>query len=295
MSCILCGSTKQTVIRTRLRHNIEQNVLQCECGLVGLEASDVLDYSTEYRQHHGPVLGKASDPAEVFRLSLPMQAERIETLKPHLSGARVLDVGCSAGQLLNALKPFVAECVGLEINHEEAAHTRGLGFHVVEQPIESVDLEPFDVITATDVIEHVPDPVAFLAAAKRLLKPNGIVYVETPNLNDALLSQWQVPEYADFWFRVPHLWYFSKDTLSNCAERAGLRATVTTRQHYTLINHLSWIMGRGPQKNVTVGTSLDWLTDNELADWLKEVDRDYKLKLEHKGLGDALVMLAHAG
>jgi SAM-dependent methyltransferase len=77
----------------------------------------------------------------------------------------------------------------------------------------------FDVITMFHVIEHLWDPVAALAAAASLLKPSGILVVETPNV-----ESWPARIFGRHWVTLDaprHLALFSENGLSRSVRRAG--------------------------------------------------------------------------
>ncbi len=78
----------------------------------------------------------------------------------------------------------------------------------------------FDVITAYEVIEHVPDLDAFVAALERLLKPGGIVEIRTPDV-----GHWRRPRALQDWDTIKpseHLYYLSHATLGRLLEKHGL-------------------------------------------------------------------------
>lgn len=146
MNCYLCGSQKLDLIRTHLRHDIERKVFKCgECGLVYLEPKeqDLRNYyGNEYRKTYSPLVDKALSSEEVFKIALPGIESRLarfkDLLKPEM---KVLDIGCSSGHLMYAMKNYVSECVGIEYNNEDAEYVRNnLGFKVYQTPIEETDL-----------------------------------------------------------------------------------------------------------------------------------------------------------
>ncbi len=114
-------------------------------------------------------------------------AERV-TLK----GARVLDVGCGGGLLSEALAAQGADVVGidlaapsLEVARQHAAET-GIGVEYRQIDAASLaDQEPgqFDVVTCLELLEHVPDPAALVAACAAAVRPGGDVVFSTINRN----------------------------------------------------------------------------------------------------------------
>jgi SAM-dependent methyltransferase len=97
-------------------------------------------------------------------------------------GGRVLDIGCSSGDLLCAL-PSVIEKFGIEPSAGASARAKALGIRVLCATVNELPghFELFDVITAVDVIEHVEDPLSFLQGLTRNLAPGGQIIVSTGN------------------------------------------------------------------------------------------------------------------
>ncbi|MBI4088145.1 class I SAM-dependent methyltransferase [Candidatus Kaiserbacteria bacterium] len=306
-SCKLCGSTRHAVIRDTLRHGIKRKVLRCiRCSFVFLEPKKKgsRDYYSgkEYRKRYGPTINKASTPREIFDMYLPFQSRIVDEFRNALKpGIKVLDVGCSAGHLLAALKGKVKERVGIELSREEAAFVRKTqGIPVYSEAIETVDIPegPFDLVVSARVLEHVEDPLVFLKALARHVKPGGYVYLDVPNLNDALLSLFNVSGYADRYFREPHLSYFSPKTFKRFLTKAGYRGTVKTVQRYNMLNAMNWIETGKPQANFTIGNRIPTLAEDssghtkarrDLNALIKVTDERYKRILEKHGLGEALV------
>ncbi|MFA5779072.1 MAG: class I SAM-dependent methyltransferase [Elusimicrobiota bacterium] len=303
--CYLCGTKKLSVIHNKLRHNIKRNVLKCEkCGIVYLEPvrQNLKDYYTgEYRKLYTPVIGRSLNSKELFDICLPYQKNRIDELKHALGPQKkLLDVGCASGAFLHAVKSHVMECVGIEFNSANARFVEEvLGIKVYTKHIEYVDLphESFDIITAFQVLEHIEDPVKFLVGINNLLKPGGIICIEVPNVQDVLLSVYNVKPYADFWFREPHIFNYSPKTLTMVLKKSGFVGKTKTIQLYNLINHLNWMLKGEPQQSMDIGMSKPVLapSHNAIADelnrWIAKVDREYKNILNKHELGESILFI----
>lgn len=148
---------------------------------------------------------------------LKRSRRRVARLKRdyQLSG-RWLDVGCSAGFVVKAASEAGFDAWGVDIEAAGIDYGRkNLGLknlacgllHEQQYPSAS-----FDAISAYDVIEHVPDLNGFVAELKRLLKPEGVIDIGTPDI-----GHWRVPRMLKTWNELKpseHLYYFDRDTLS---------------------------------------------------------------------------------
>ncbi|MCW2387895.1 2-polyprenyl-6-hydroxyphenyl methylase/3-demethylubiquinone-9 3-methyltransferase [Sphingobium sp. B11D3B] len=109
-----------------------------------------------------------------------------QDLRP-LAGKRVLDVGCGAGLVAEPLARMGGAVTAVDAAPENIAVARehaaamGLPIDYRNCGVETLADPQFDLITALEVIEHVTDPAMFLSAIARLLKPNGLLIISTPN------------------------------------------------------------------------------------------------------------------
>jgi ubiquinone/menaquinone biosynthesis C-methylase UbiE len=95
---------------------------------------------------------------------------------------RILDVGCGAGGMLEALSGY-GEVTGVDMSPElvEFCHQRGFENVVVGSAYELPAGDgSIDLVTLFDTIEHVPDDARALREAERVLAPGGLVFISTP-------------------------------------------------------------------------------------------------------------------
>jgi 2-polyprenyl-3-methyl-5-hydroxy-6-metoxy-1,4-benzoquinol methylase len=96
----------------------------------------------------------------------------------------VLEIGCATGALLSSFAEAGWNAKGVEVGASMAAYARAtFGLDVTAGTIEAADLsaDRYDVVIATHLIEHLNDPRSFIAEARRTMRPDGRLYLVTPN------------------------------------------------------------------------------------------------------------------
>lgn len=103
-----------------------------------------------------------------------------------LPNAKILDIGCGGGLFLSLLKERGAQVVGIELSDSRAHYAKTkYGLEIDKHPIESDHWQNryanhFDTVTLWDVIEHVNYPGLTLQSAANVLKPGGLLLIDTP-------------------------------------------------------------------------------------------------------------------
>lgn len=155
---------------------------------------------------------------------------RLQTARRHygivqrfISSGAILDVGCGSGLFLRQALDQGWRVCGVEPSEELcrfARETVGDGAEIICSTLEDASLcASFDAISIWDVLEHVPDPCAFMRACSSLLKPGGYLFLNVPDLDSLparlLGRRWPLllPE---------HLSYFNRKTIRLCGQQAGL-------------------------------------------------------------------------
>jgi len=154
------------------------------------------DFSNEDRELRNRVLGqdaKISFPdatVDVTDVRYLTFQHRLQKILQWRRCGRLLDVGCERGYFLDIARQHF-EVTGVETDRDTAAQARGRGVDVFNGTLREADFPDasFDVVTAFHVIEHVNSPKLELAEMFRILKPGGLLVLETPNIDT-------------IWFRV---------------------------------------------------------------------------------------------
>lgn len=228
VGCGLCGSK-----RSRLRFaEPPYRVVACEeCGLVYVtprrDEARLRDlYLVDYWRSPAAKDYGYTDYLRDEPLYLRTYRRRFRAVERHAPApGRVLDVGCAAGFFLAIAKERGWKCTGVEVSPAMAAFAReryGLDVRLGTLGEQRFDPASFDLVTFWDVVEHLPDPVAALQEARRLLAPGGLLLLETQNVASAfaraLGRRWQHYKHAE------HLYHFDPRTVRRLLGLAGLEA-----------------------------------------------------------------------
>jgi len=197
----------------------EHVVIDCErCGWAHLdplpdEREVAAIYGATYYEEANPGwLQKDRDEQPFLDLE---HADKLADWKSILGRATgsVLDVGCSGGLLLEYAVAQGWRAEGVEPSAPAASEARSHGLTIHSCMYQDTDLPPksFDVVHCKLLVEHIPDPVGFLAWASRLLVAGGVCTIHVPNdFNSLQLAARDELALEDWWVAPPfHLNYFS--------------------------------------------------------------------------------------
>ena len=97
---------------------------------------------------------------------------------------RFLDVGCGTGGVLGVARKRGWEAVGLEVSDWAVEQARKQGNTIVNATVLEARFpdDHFDAVSMFDVLEHLPSPVDYIKDVYRILKPGGVLVMETPNI-----------------------------------------------------------------------------------------------------------------
>jgi len=121
----------------------------------------------------------------------PLRLDYIDRLAP-LTGRQVIDVGCGGGLLTEGMARRGAQVTGIDMGKAPLGvarlhqHESGLDIDYQQATAEQVAATragDFDIVTCLEMLEHVPDPAAVIAACAQLIKEDGRVFLSTINRN----------------------------------------------------------------------------------------------------------------
>ncbi len=216
--CALCGDTAFaplwrlegfSFVRCRTCGLIQQNPQPERKAVLARYGAEYLAYEVEKQFIYRDLEKKA-----LADLGFDQEASRL-VAEAHRNGRKpgILDVGCATGALLAAFSEAGWSATGVEVCAEAVEWGREhFGLDLLSGTLEDLSLPEasFDVVHASQVIEHVNDPRSFIRAARRLLRPGGFLVLATPNA-----AGFQARAFGSRWRSAihDHLYLFSKATL----------------------------------------------------------------------------------
>ena len=195
-----------------------------------------------YRNHH---YGTQDFPASIVgafvACLMPNSRAILDADMRHLpklkEGNRLLDLGCGNGSFLLKARSAGWNVIGADFDPKAVAAARCQGLDVRLGGVEEFnpENEQFDVVTLAHVIEHVHHPVELLRACYRLLKPDGYLWIETPNIasegHQVFGMNWRGLE------PPRHLVLFTLGSIRNALSRVGF-AGVKVQSYRPLCDYI---------------------------------------------------------
>ncbi len=239
-SCNNCGSTSTEFVTAGCEHEYDNTtddvftVVRCrQCGLVYLNPRpDVSELPTIYPpNYYAYSIEDSYDEGQrgnlYYKLRYSMILAGLEhclSLVPR-GKIRVLDIGCADGHVLNwfrRVRTHQVETYGVDMNEAAVEKAKARGHTVWAGRFEDVAVEPgyFDFIWASHIIEHVPDPRGFTRKAFESLKPGGIFWFWTPNI-DSIDARWFADRHWGAYHFPRHWVFYSPRSVKHLAAATG--------------------------------------------------------------------------
>jgi 2-polyprenyl-3-methyl-5-hydroxy-6-metoxy-1,4-benzoquinol methylase len=163
-----------------------------------------------------------SDTHEPLKLELPVLKQVLQQVRQYVPGGELLEIGCGRGDFLR-----ISQCSGFSVSGCDifGGHIPEVsGATLYDGTLSEVNFpeNAFDVVVMRNVLEHVFDPETELKEIRRILKPNGYLYVKVPNVAFEYGLKCRLVFGREHTFDPPyHLNYFRPHSLKTILEKNG--------------------------------------------------------------------------
>ncbi len=226
-SCPVCGHTEHNIFLQTKDYFLTGetfSLMQCtSCSFIFTspvpEKDNVFNYynSPEYSSHtlkKNNLFSYLYANARKFNIR-----QKYRIVSDYAQSGKILDVGCGTGELLKYFRDMGWYTTGIEPvdkAREFAIQQNKIEVYPEEQ-LKKFEQDTFDVVTLWHVLEHVYDLNQRLEELKKILKPEGVLFIAVP-----MIDSYDAVHYGSFWgaLDVPrHLYHFSKTTMSNLLQK----------------------------------------------------------------------------
>ncbi len=218
-------------------------------GLIECQECHLVTHEQDLRHQVNYGSGSMHNWASGYGDSLPLvnsdvlrRTIALDEVAKAVSIGSILDFGCGPGLMLQALQSKY-DVTGIEPEDIARATAKKLGHNVFESfdTAKSSNIK-VDLVTMFHVVEHFYEPALEIKRILELLRPGGILVIETPNSLDALLSKYESIQFSNFTFWSHHPMLHSQVSLERMIKFCGYEIIESTGvQRYDINNHLHWL------------------------------------------------------
>jgi 2-polyprenyl-3-methyl-5-hydroxy-6-metoxy-1,4-benzoquinol methylase len=225
--CLLCKFEDYKVIKAINEYNFKE----CrQCGLIYIDPQPDEEtikklypekyFHSQHPQGYHDIIARKDD---VINYRLKAIMDLINNLSPNKG--RLLEVGCALGYFLKLAQNTGWEAQGVELSPWAAQYAREkTNVKVLTGKLEDVNFQDayFDAIVMIELIEHTQAPDVFLKEVYRILKPDGIILITTPNSKSIHGKIWS-RKFQEIFLILEHLFLFSIPTIKRILELTNFK------------------------------------------------------------------------
>lgn len=247
MNCPLCKEKKTFLFHNKVWTVNKGKVYRCNnCDVAFIwpifSGEKAKEFYKDYNEHvksRGVTL--TTRPGEFHQESKKLARGRYKIIKNYFKEAKsVLEIGSSTGAFLELLKD--KQCYGIEPADNNRLYSKKFVKKVYSRISDIPKNKTFDIICMFHVFEHIKNPFNFLQKCKAHLAKGSMVVIESPLIEDPLISLYSCKPFKNFYFQPMHPYIYSLKSLDYVFLKAGfLKKDVIFYQRYGLDNHLTWL------------------------------------------------------
>ena len=220
-ACPVCGSSKEKSKIEFIKEGFVHRICdKCEMFYVSPILNKTISHKIHYKQksfnkvYDNPVQIKMDDKKFLYGLDI------IQNFLTKKNNNKLLDVGCGMGGFIKLAKKKNWTAEGIEFNEYSSKKLKEKGYKIYNDYIEKLDLKKdYDCVSMWNLFEHLPNPALMLKNIRKILLPNGLIFILVPNINglvNAILKDKAVA-FAGY----THLNFFNIKSLRDLLKKNG--------------------------------------------------------------------------
>ena len=250
--CSVCDASSFLVVAEKERNGLPCSTSVCvKCGLLFTNPRfREQDYADFYENHFRPIMKDSRRPRGMYEARSPVQdytqspdqgvgrsmtdedffwevnesprvQDAYQFIQTHInmdSPRKILDIGCGSGALLYKYLSDGHCCVGVDYDEQHLVAGRSHGLTLFAGDSKVVNEKEFDMVVLSHSLEHMVMPEQTIEKINKILKPDGYIFIEVPNVLD-----WIKPPYRDLmhFIQFVHIYNFTPQSLSNLMMKFG--------------------------------------------------------------------------
>lgn len=189
INCYICKKETPTDI---VYEDHDVRIVKCyKCGLMyqNPQLSEEHIQKISYQPNYFESYQKVEERQRIYFKN------RFQDIFKRLKGGKVLDIGCGIGSFLSVAQEYGLEAYGVEVSEWASQIARKKQrLNIFTGLLENANFEDdtFEMIHMCHVLEHCAEPVVVLTEVKRILKQNGILFIEVPNEKNFKIRFWLI-------------------------------------------------------------------------------------------------------
>ena len=237
MNCIICLKSNFELLWTNPKNsNVRfqkepRDVLICmDCGLVTLDVSKI---NEKVLQDYYQVYNPFEKPGKLPESHKNMRDEQINWILKNIPKSSkiqsVCDIGCGSGYLMKLFKDKKYKITGIDYSPLMIKEIKkNYRINAIQGKFDSKSFkEKFDLITSSNVIEHLYDPKIEIGIMSNLINENGYLFIEVPD------TEFPVSDTIVDVISFEHITHFTKNTLCRFLENFNLKIITTNQKTYS--------------------------------------------------------------
>jgi ubiquinone/menaquinone biosynthesis C-methylase UbiE len=246
--CGLCGQSRIEPVTQLYVFGDTFHVVRCTgCGLMRTNPRPTPEWKAHFYDpaYNGYIEAQGRD--FVFAPApnrLPGYRQLLQFLRQNApAGATLLDVGCASGLFVKEAIDHGFDATGCDYSAKAVAYGKThFGVHIIQSPAEAINApdNSYDIVTILHVFEHLSQPMPPLREMRRVLKPGGLLLLETVNYRPHYEMEkhlkFMIPIYNRLtrreglpWYPFDHLYFWTPDTLQHALREAGFHDVALNR------------------------------------------------------------------